>query len=81
MCVGGASEGSTGVHTVYSTYVHPILVSVLCGRGGDDAVLIVLVHTVTRFVTKRRSGWACTGNPKLEQETIDMATPCYKETQ
>ena len=23
------------------------------------------------FVAKRRSGWACIGNPKVEQETIE----------
>ena len=33
-------------------------------------------------VTKRRSGWACIGNPKLEQESIEgtdaRETPAYQ---
>ena len=36
----------------------------------------------TRLVTKRRSGWACIGNPKLEQESIEgtraRETPAYQ---
>ena len=28
-------------------------------------------EAVTVCVTKRRSGWACIGNPKVEQETIE----------
>ena len=28
-------------------------------------------HQNSALVTERRSGWACTGHPKLEQETIE----------
>ena len=34
------------------------------------------------LVTKRRSSWACIGNPKLEQETVEgthaQETPAYQ---
>ena len=37
---------------------------------------------VGTIVTKRRSGWTCIGNPKLEQETIEgthaRETPAYQ---